>query len=160
MTQELERQVIELIATDRIYMPISSMVGKLERRRPKLGKEIAKASEFEGSFGGDRVYARLESEYKMKARGMREGIEVFTANYPRYGAILNGMIEEQRAFKEKHLYFGTNPNTRLTQDDYMGVMGNLGFSQSESRTLYPSLMDISRKLSKQRGGEDRSVMVA
>ena len=41
MTNEtLERQIIQLIATDRIDIPISSMSGKLKRRKPKLAEAV------------------------------------------------------------------------------------------------------------------------
>ena len=33
--EELERRVIQLIATDRIEVPISSISGKLKKRKPK-----------------------------------------------------------------------------------------------------------------------------
>jgi hypothetical protein len=150
-----ERQVLELIATDRVYIPVSSMKGKLERQRPKLGKAIDLP---EGSFESDRVYARTETEDKLKARGMREGIKNFEAEFPRYGKILNGMIEEQRAHSETHLYFGTQPGSRITSDDYMGVMTNLGFSESTAANLYPELMHVSRNLSRKRD-EERSILI-
>ena len=35
-----EKQLIELIATDRIDKPISSMSGKLKRAKPKLAKAL------------------------------------------------------------------------------------------------------------------------
>ena len=38
--EELERQLIEIVATDRIDVPISSMSGKLKRRKPKLAKAV------------------------------------------------------------------------------------------------------------------------
>src|SRR3989344_3638320 len=104
-----ERQVLELIATDRIEIPISSMSGKLKRQKPKLAETID-LSAFEGNFSGDRAYARIEAEDKMKARGTKEGIEEFSRKFPRYGKILQGMIEEERSSHEIHLYFGMHKN--------------------------------------------------
>ena len=155
MTEKLERQVIELIATDRLDIPISSMSGKLKRAKPKL----ARAVDFKGkNFEGDRVYARVEEQDKMKARGMREAINLFSREYPRYGKILNGLIEEQRAYSETHLYFGMNQGCRLTADDYRGVMTNLGFTPAQSDALYQPILDASRKISRARQ-EERSVML-
>lgn len=153
---ELERQIIELIATDRTDIPISSMSGKLKRLKPKL----AQAIDFEGrtSYQGERVYARVQYEEKEKARGMREGVEEFERKFPQYGKILNGIIEEKRVERETHLYFGLQEGRRLTADDYIGVMKNLGFTESTALSLYPELMDISRNLSRQRN-EERSVMI-
>jgi hypothetical protein len=51
-----------------------------------------------------------------------------------------------------------NPNCRLTADDYMNVMSDLGFTEATARTLYPELMDVSRKMSRQRD-EERSILV-
>jgi hypothetical protein len=155
--EQLERQVIELIATDRISIPIKSMAGKLDKKRPKLARTIV-LTEYCGEFVGDRVYASISYEDRMKTRGMRDGVEEFTQRYPRYGAILNGLIEEERALRETHLDFGVNPGCKLTSEDYMNVMRNLGFSEQTSERLYPELMKISNSLSRKRN-EERSILV-
>ena len=84
MKNDLERQIIELITADRLDVPISSMSGKLKRMKPKLAKDI----ELDEFFEGDRTYARIEEDDRLKARGMKEGIEVFEAEYPKHGKIL------------------------------------------------------------------------
>src|SRR3989344_1022782 len=156
MTENIEDKIITLIATDRIDIPISSMSGKLKRAKPKLAKGIAE--DISGRYEGSRVYARIENEDEMKARGMKEGIELFSNEFPKYGTILRGLIEEQRALRETHLYFGVNSGCRLTADDYMGVITGLGFSEARSRELYPDLMDASRSISRKRE-EERSVLI-
>lgn len=154
-SNNIERQIIETIATDRIYIPVSSMDGKLKRTREKLAKTI----ELDGDhFKGDRVYARVEEDETMKARGMKEGIENFSQEYPRYGKILRGMIEEERAKREINLYFGVNNGCKLTADDYMGVLTGLGFSGQHVETLYQELMKVSRSLSRKRD-EERSILI-
>ncbi len=156
MTNEtLERQIIELVATDRLDIPISSMSGKLKRAKPKL----ARAVEFKGkTFEGERVYARIDNSDQMKARGIKEGIAKFAEEFPRYGKILDGYIEEQRAMRETHLVFGIYEGCRLTADDYMGVMGSLGFTPAAAQNLYQPIIDASRKISRKRD-EERSVML-
>ena len=153
---ELERKVLELIAMDRIEMPISSLSGKLKRQKPKFAKEI----DLNGKavYDGERCYARIKKEDLEKARGIREGVEEFSKKFPNYGKILNGLIEEKRKEKETHLYFGMNPGSRITADDYREVMTNLGFTPAMAEDLYPALMDVSRKLSKKRD-EERSIMI-
>lgn len=155
MSETTERQIIELIAVDRTDIPISSMSGKLKRMKPKMAQSIDLPG---NSYQGERVYARVQYEEKEKARGMRDGVEEFGRKFPQYGKILNGIIEEKRVEREKHLYFGLNEGRRLTADDYMGVMRNLGFTESTARSLYPELMDISRNLSRQRN-EERSILI-
>jgi len=152
--ENIERKVIEIIATDRIDIPISSMSGKLKRKKPKLAQEL----ELKKKFEGDRAYVRVETEDKMKARGMREGIDLFSREFPRYGKILNGMIEEKRAKKETHLYFGLYEGCRLSSEDYISVMNDLGFSGQYAETLYQELMKVSRNLTRKRE-EERSIMV-
>jgi hypothetical protein len=69
-----------------------------------------------------------------------------------------GKIAQRRVKSETHLYFGTNPECRLTADDYMDVMASIGITPAVARDLYPTLMDVSRKLSRARN-EERSVLV-
>lgn len=153
---ELETKVIQLIATDRIEIPISSMSGKLKRQKPELAKGIDLGNA--ASYQGERCYARIESEDLQKARGMRDGINEFAQRFPKYGTILNGIIEEKRTARETHLYFGMNENCRLSEGDYMGVMKDLGFTDIMARNLYPELMQVSRNLSRKRG-EERSILI-
>lgn len=153
-----ESQIIRLIATDRLHMPISSMSGKLKRRQPKLARELGLV---EGQpFEGERVYARVETDDNvMKARGMKAGIEKFEENHPRWAKVLNGYIAEERANSETHVYFGMYDGCRLTQQDYLGVMQDLGFSENSARSLYGPLMEASRNLSRKCDGEERSVLI-
>ncbi len=156
MTNELERQLIEIIATDRIDRPISSMSGKLKRKKPKLVQAVELPRL---RFEGDRVWARVSSNDEQKARGMKEGVSKFEGNFPKYGKILRGYIEEQRTIRETHLYFGMNEGCRVTSDDYLGVMSDLGFTPSISEKLYPELMDISRNLARKRNETERSILI-
>ena len=157
MAEDLEEKLIELIATDRIGMPISSMSGKLKRSKPKLAKTIELTSG--ASFEGERTYARVETSNRDKARGMREGINKFIENYPREGAILEGYIAEQRIASETHLCFGMYEGCRITSDDYTGVMTSLGFTEATAKKLYPELMDISRNLARKRDEVERSILI-
>ena len=154
--EETERQLIEIIATDRIYRPISSTDGKLKRRREKLAESVElKPGQ---KFDGERVYARVEENEIMKARGMREAIDEFAKKYPREGKILEGLIAEQRKAREINLYFEMYEGCRLTAEDYMHVMTSLGFTEATAERLYPELMDISRKMAKKKQDE-RSLML-
>lgn len=153
--ETLERQVIELVAADRIFVTTSSMNNKLTRQRVKLAQAITIP---EGNYAGERVFAKIDDEDCMKARGMKEGIEEFEKRHPEYGSELRGLIEEKRMEREVHLYFGINPGCRLTADDYLGVMGSLGFTEAQARNLYSPLIETSRALAKKRD-ETRSVMI-
>lgn len=153
----LERQIIEIVAMDRIEIPISSMSGKLKRQKPKLARDID-LSDYKGKYLGERCYARIESEDIQVARGMREGIDEFAKRHPKYGAELQSIIDEKRTEKETHLYFGMNQCSRLSDSDYLGVMQSLGFTENMARNLYPELMAVSRDLSKKRE-EERRILI-
>ena len=68
-------------------------------------------------------------------------------------------IEEERSVREDHFYFGVNNGCRLTADDYLGVMIGLGFTETTARRLYPELIETSRKMSRRRKEEERSVLI-
>jgi hypothetical protein len=151
----IETKLIELIAVDRIDKPISSMSGKLKRLKPKLVQNI----EVDKKYNGERVWARIDEEDESKARGTKEGIEKFTKEFPKYGKILNGYITAERTARERYLVFGMQHECRITADDYRGVMTKLGFTPATAETLYPELMDISRKLTKKRDEYERSILI-
>jgi len=151
-----EGHLIKLIATDRIEIPISSMSGRLKRQKKPIAQEAAK--EFNVRYQGDRTYAKVVEQDKMKARGMKDGVAEFGKRYPKYGQILGDIIDEERKSHEKHLLFGMYDKCRITADDYREVMTNLGFTPAMSEELYPALMDVSRKISRKRE-EERSIMI-
>jgi len=154
-TTQTERQLINLIAADRLYVPVSSLDGKLKRMRPKLAQAVEMPTT---CYDGERVHVRVVEDETMKARGMKEGIEMFQRQYPAQGRILQGMIQETRADKEKNLYFGMNPDCRLNAEDYVQVMQDLGFNERQAIEFYPVLMDVSRRLSRTRV-EERSILI-
>ena len=153
----MESKILSLIAQDRLHIPLSSLDQKLKRTKNKEAKFVADILG-ESRYSGERFYAFAESEDKERARGLKEAVAEFAKEFPKYGSILAGKIAEKRVIAEEHLYFGINPGCRLTADDYMQVMSDLGLSESTSRALYPELMDISRKLAKSRD-EERSIIV-
>lgn len=152
-----ETQILQLIASDRLDIPLSSMHQKLQKSNKKSAKNIAEILD-SARFIGQRSYAFVQSEDKEKARGYKEAVAEFSQEFPKYGAILMGKVTEKRVKAERHLYFGMSAGSRLTQDDYVGVMQSLGLSEASARSLYPDLMDISRKLSRSRD-EERSILV-
>ncbi|MEK6926901.1 MAG: hypothetical protein AABX11_00565 [Nanoarchaeota archaeon] len=158
MAEINERQVIELIAKDRLSIPLSSMYQKVSKRKKKDAEGLAQVLGVKNRFETDRVYAYAEDEDKMKARRMKEAIAEFQTRYPEAGANLNSIIEEQRMTAERHLYFGVREGSRLTTDDYIGVMRTLGLSEQVARNLYPDLINVSRKLANARE-ESRSILV-
>lgn len=155
MTNNIETQLIDLIAADRLHVPISSMEGKLKRMKGKIAGGIDPEK---GKYSGQRVYARVEVSDKLKARAITQAVADFCTEFPEYGQKLTQMIEDERSVSETHLYFGMKQDCRLTADDYMGVMTSMGFNETQARNLYGPLMDASRTIAKKRA-EERSILV-
>ncbi|MDD5700306.1 MAG: hypothetical protein PHH00_03930 [Candidatus Nanoarchaeia archaeon] len=152
-----ERYVIKLVAMDRIEIPISSLSGKLKKGKPKFAASIPMPAS--GIYSGERVYARVESEDLMKARKLKDAVADFVEKYPNHGKVLQGMIAEKRLKRETHMYFGTREGCKLTADDYIEVMTDLGFTETRARDLYPELMAVSQNLRKKRKEKERRVMI-
>jgi len=133
------------------------MSGKLKRQKPKLAEAISIPRGTR--FNGNRVYARVEVEDRLKARSMSDAVAKYCEEHPAEGRVLTQYIEDERAVKETYLHFGVQEGKRLTAEDYLGVMQNLGFSEATSRSLYPELMDISRKMQAKREYAERSILI-
>lgn len=153
----MEQEVVQLIARDRLEIPLSSLYQKVKKAKNKDAKGLA-VKLGDARFKGERTYAFVESEDKERARGMKEAVAEFAAEFPKYGQILLGKVAEKRTLAENHLYFGVNAGCRLTTDDYVDVLQTLGLSEGAARSMYPDLLNVSRKLAKTRE-EERSVIV-
>jgi hypothetical protein len=158
MTGQIERKVIDLISADRIEIPLSSIEQKVRRTRAALASEIAEYCSGNVRFAGKRVYAFTESEDKERARGMKEAVAEFVQEHPKYGKILQGKIAQKRKVREQHLYFGLNTDSRLTTEDYLDVMRDVGLTETQARALYGPLMNVSRQLARART-QERSIIV-
>jgi len=152
----MENQIVKLIAEDRLQVPMSSLEQKVRKSKMSDAKSIAEM--IGEKFDGNRVYAFVEEEDKDRARGMKEAVAEFEQEFPKYGAILKGKINEKRKLSEKYLYFGLYDGCKLTSEDYLGVLQNIGLTERAARELYPELLNLSRKLVKGKG-EERSIIV-
>jgi hypothetical protein len=90
---------------------------------------------------------------------MEDGIAQFSQDYPKYGRILQGIIEEKRTEREVHLYFGVNQGSRITQDDYLSVLTSMGYSGTMANNLYPVLVEASRSIKRARDEGERSILI-
>ena len=155
---EGEKLVRKLVAMNDLRIPLSS----LYQKDKKIEKEYALGiSNYIGqnSALGNSVTAYVEKTTKQKARGMEEGIEAFTKQYPRYGKILKGLIEEERTKKENYLLYGLNDGYKLNDNEYVGVMRDIGLTDAEAEAMFPKLMDISSRLKKKQKEGLREILI-
>lgn len=156
MTNQTEKQIINIIALDRIGIPAKSLSGKLDRRKEKIAESLSLSK---AGYTGERAYARVEFEDRMKARKLTEAVDFFCTEYPKYGQILTQMIEDERSVTETYLYFGLNKGCKLSSEDYLNVMRDLGFTEQSARNLYPELIEASRFISRKRKESERSILI-
>ncbi|MEW6063209.1 MAG: hypothetical protein AB1571_02470 [Nanoarchaeota archaeon] len=146
---EIERYVRNMVAFDIMEKPLSSLGDRVKRRKEKAAKEIADLLK-EGEEKEERIFVRIEKLDEEKARTLKEGIDEFSNKYPKYGKILNDLIEEKRTRKNKYLIFGLNEGYRLGVEDYIRVMIDIGFTREEAGAVYPHIKEayIRLKLAK------------
>ncbi len=154
---DLEITVRDMVAYDILSKPLSNLGAKADRRRDKMAEQAAELVSF--GFSSERVTAYVETRDEEKARTLREGITSFKRSYPKYGNILEGMIEQKRAQKNEYLVFGINPGFKLGAEDYRRVMKDLGMSSREADAMYPHLLDISDRLGKSRENAERNILL-
>jgi len=156
---EVEKYVRWLIALDIISKPLSSLGDKGMRREKKTVKNIVALLEKESEIS-KRIFAKIEKREEEKARTLREGITQFKKKYPSYGTILEGIIAETRIKKNEYLIYGLNENYKLSEEDYVRVMMDLGFKRREAVSIYPHIIAISERLGKASEQAERRILIS
>jgi hypothetical protein len=154
---ELEAKVRDMVAYDILSKPLSSLGQKAGRRRDKLAGETAKLLREGEEF--ERVTAYVRRTEEEKARTLREGIDAFSEAHPKYGSILEEMIQEKRTRSNRHLYYAITPGFNLGATDYRSVMRDLGLSPIEADAMYPHLMQLSERLGQAGEQSLRSILL-
>lgn len=153
----LEVAIRDMVAYDILSKPLSNLGDKAYRRRDKLAAEAAEFVRV--GYDSERIVAYTEFKDEEKARTLREGITAFKEAYPKYGKVLEGMIEEKRANNNEYLVFGIKTGFKLGAEDYRRVMKNLGMTSREADAMYPHLLDISDRLGKSRENAVRNILL-
>lgn len=154
----IETYVRHLVATDIMCKPLSSLSGKVDRRKEKTAREISSLLKNDYEIG-ERVFARIETRDEEKARTLREGIDAFNKEYPTYGKILEGKIAEKRTKNNKYLVFGIAEGYQLGREDYIRVMKDLGLNEDAACAMYPHLKEVSDQLGKAKEQAERSILL-
>lgn len=155
---EIEKEVRYLISLDTLYKPLSSLGDKGKRRAEKKASNIVVLLK-DGEEKGERIFARVEKLDEEKARTLREGIDEFKKQYPRYGEMLEEFIQKKRVKNNKYLIYGLNGGFKLGEEDYMRVMMDLGFERREASSVYPHIIAISERLGKAFQQAERKMLV-
>ena len=132
-----EKAVRKLVATNDLRIPFSSVYQKIKAYEDTVSAGVQGYVNQSEPFGNSSA-ASLEYKDKNVARGMRDGIEEFKKQYPKYGAILEGLIQEKRVKSETHLIYGLNEGYKLHDNEYVSVIKDVaGLEDSEAAALFP-----------------------
>ena len=154
---DLETAVRNMVAYDIISKPLSSLGQKADRREKKLAVEAAGL--LQSNEPSERIFAYTETRNEERSRTTREGIDQFKEAHPRYGAVLEGMIQQKRFEKNNYIVFGVTEGFKLGASDYRSVMKDLGMTTIESDAMYGHILNISDRLGKARENETRSILL-
>lgn len=152
-----ETYLVLLCGLDRLHKPISSFSSKMKKTQPLFARNFPlEPGKF---YEGERAYARVEVANKRKARSLREGIEAFLEKHPEMKDELEKCINEGRKTREKHLYYGLKEGKRISKEDYLHVLTELGLSRARAEALYEPLIQISDDLRTKRHEKESSILI-
>lgn len=149
-----------LVAYRRINMPLASLYKKAERRMDPIANSIYKmlVKGYQMSEGA-RVIADIETKRKeARARTIREAVDEFKEKHPKYGEVLEKLIQEKRKKKTTYLVYGRVGEEDLPQMAYISVLKELdpNLTTTQATTLYQSLSYVADKLeAKKKEGLER-----
>ena len=156
---EPEKAVRKLIATNDLRIPFSSIYQKIKAYEDNVASGV-QGYVNENADLGNSVVATVSSEDKMVARGMRKGIDEFKKQYPNYGAILEGLIQEKRLESEIHLKYGFNNGYKLHDNEYVSVIKDVaGLNDLEASAMFPEIMKVSERLKRKKKEGLRDILV-
>ena len=155
---ELENKVRRLIAGDITSKVLKSLGDKGDRRLKKGAKEIVNLLN-EGEEPNDRFCVGIKKTKEEKARTLRKGINAFKKKYSRYGDILEGIIAEKRIKRNKNLVYRLNKGYKLSEEDYVQIIMDLGFEKREASAMYPHILAISERLEKADEQMERTILL-
>lgn len=144
-----ESRVRRLIAYDMLDIPLNALHKRIDRQHKNLAVELGEMYDQGTDFGSAQV--SVEYENHQRARAMREAIDEFCAENPVLGRSLQMKIETKRTMRETYLCYGLPDDSRISKQDYLGVMEDIGLSASQAENLYPRLLETSYSLQKVRG---------
>lgn len=93
---------------------------------------------------GSGLIIRLRHEDTAKARGMKDGIREFKQEHPKYGGVLQGMIDKSRAVRRDHLTF--DYEYELSEEDCVKLLMEMGLSEERAIAVYSVSEDLGDDL--------------
>lgn len=147
MTKTKLEEVVEcMIALKRVTSPSGSISDRAKFRLDKYATEAyARLKEGQRFSDDSCVTANLDWRDETRAKGMALGIQEFSKKYPKYGKILDEIINEKhRKPRRTYIEFGLNSDSELPEEFYIQVIMSLGgeFTRTKSEKLFLALSEF------------------
>ena len=149
--QNYEAQVRKLIAFDNIDIPLCALHKRVDRRHKKLAESLEEPVDAGEDFGCTEV--NVDFRNKQRARAIKEAVSEFCKKYPAPGRQLKKMIAVNRTMRETYLQYGLPEGRRISSQDYIAAMTDVGLTQTQAEAFYPRVLEVSRTLQRARGKE-------
>lgn len=138
ITQATER----LVASYQIASPLGAYAKRADRIKKTAANEVyERLADREIVPGDASVYASLDWEDKMTARGLRLGVEEFKKNHPQYADELEGTIKHQRECRRTYVEFGLN--SEMPDNVYLGILEEIGIPSNIVRSTLSTIKRVS-----------------
>ena len=144
MTRNYELDVRKLIAFDNLDIPLSALHNRIDRRHKTLAQSLESPIDSCEDFG--EAIVEVEYQDKKKARALTEAVKEFCEIYPVQGRKLKKIITVKRTMRETYLHYGFPKGRRISQQDYIHAMIDVGLTKAQAENFYPKVLEISRRL--------------
>jgi len=154
MVNKNEAKIRKLVAYDNLDLPLCAVHNRLDRRHKKLATSLEAPIDDGANFGVATAQVRYDN--KQKARAVSEAVEEFVTRYPAEGRELQKMIAVKRTMRETYLEYGMPEGSRISTQDYIAAMTDVGLTEAQARSFYPQALELSRTLQRLRGKKTTS----
>ncbi|MBR9677165.1 hypothetical protein GOV04_03420 [Candidatus Woesearchaeota archaeon] len=140
-----------LVAYDTVKRTFDAITKRADRRLKPLATEVYDRLQSKQKFSKDAIVtADYRFEDKDKARTQSEGIKEFKQRHPKYGRILQGIIDETRQTKKRFLEFGLVKKATLPEEIYFSALESIGIPESQLETTLETALELSSLLNGKR----------
>ena len=151
---ENESNVRKLVAYDNLDLPLCALHNRLDRKHKNLAVSLENPIDEGEDFGVAITNVRYDN--KQKARAITEAVGEFVEKYPTEGRELQKIIAVKRTMRETYLEYGMPEKSRISSQDYIAAMTDVGLTETQARNFYPQALELSRTLQRLRGKKTTS----
>jgi hypothetical protein len=149
-----EKNIRKLVAYDNLDLPLCAVHNRMDRKHKKLAASLQDPIDAGDDFGEAIVNIRYDN--KQKSRAISEAVDEFVNKYPTEGRELQKMIAVKRTMRETYLEYGMPEGKRISSQEYIEAMTDVGLTEAQAKSFYPQALELSRTLQRLRGKKTTS----